>query len=597
MKRPVRITATALAAFGAMTGAALTSAPAFANSASSDYFRARVQRTAVPQLLTRDDRDYYGALFAALQREDWSKVQAMLGERAEGPLHAVARSEFYLAANSPKVEGAPLAALLTTGRELPWADKIASLAAKRGIADLPSLPGAQRLVALPAAPKRLRPRSIGDGTMPGGIADAILLAIKNDDPTGARALLDGIDAGLSSEARAEWRQRVAWSFYIENDDAQALAVARSVADGSGPWVAEGWWTVGLAAWRLGGCEEAAEAFQKSAAGAENADLASAGYYWASRAWLRCRAPERVAASLRAAAQRHETLYGMIAAEALGLKEAAARPSPDFASEDWQALRDIANVRAAVGLAEIGQEELAGEVLRHQARIGDPRQYAALSRLARDLGLASTQLWMAYNAPGGARPDEAARYPSPKWTPASGGWKVDPALVYAHALQESNFRTGAVSAANAKGLLQITPITVRQHAPSLSMEANAVDLTRPETNLAFGQRNLEMLRDSSATGGLLPKVMAAYNAGLTPVTRWNTEIRDQGDPLLWMESIPYWETRGYVSVVLRNYWMYESQAGGESDSRSGLAQGLWPKFPGLTGAGSVRVAQNGPGRGN
>ena len=587
MKRQLRSLAMAIAA----TGTVLSATPSFANSASSDYFRARVQRTAVPQLLTKTDRDYYSTLFAALKREEWSKVQAMLGERADGPLHAVAKSEFYLAANSPKVEGAPLQALLATGRDLPWADKIASLAAKRGIADLPSLPGTQRLVSLPSAPKRLRPRSVSDGTMPTGIADAILLAIKNDDPTGARALLDGIDAGLSSEARAEWRQRVAWSFYIENDDTQALAVARSVADGSGPWVAEGWWTVGLAAWRLGGCEEAAEAFQKSAAGAQNADLAAAGHYWASRAWLRCRAPEKVAANLRAAAQRHETLYGMIAAEALGLKEAAARPSPDFSGEDWQGLREVPNIRAAVGLAEIGEEELAGEVLRHQARIGDPRQYAALSRLARDLGLASTQLWMAYNAPGGARPDEAARYPSPKWTPAS-GWKVDPALIYAHALQESNFRTGAVSPAQAKGLLQITPITVRQHAPSLSMEASAVDLTKPETNLAFGQRNLEMLRDSSATGGLLPKVMAAYNAGLSPITRWNSEIRDDGDPLLWMESIPYWETRGYVSVVLRNYWMYEAQAGGESDSRSGLAQGMWPKFPGLAGAGSVRVAQNG-----
>ena len=55
-------------------------------------------------------------------------------------------------------------------------------------------------------------------------------------------------------------------------------------------------------------------------------------------------------------------------------------------------------------------------------------------------------------------------------------------------------------------------------------------------------------------------MAAYNAGLSPITRWNTEIRDGGDPLLWMESIPYWETRGYVSIVMRNYWMYE-RAGG------------------------------------
>ncbi len=155
----------------------------------------------------------------------------------------------------------------------------------------------------------------------------------------------------------------------------------------------------------------------------------------------------------------------------------------------------------------------------------------------------------------------------------------------------------MSPANARGLLQITPITVRQHAPALAMDPGAVDLTRPATNLAFGQRNLEMLRDSGATGGLLLKIMAAYNAGLTPVTRWNYEIRDGGDPLLWMESIPYWETRGYVSVVLRNYWMYEAQSGAESPSRAGLVNGLWPKFPGLTGAESVRIAQNGQARGD
>ena len=91
---------------------------------------------------------------------------------------------------------------------------------------------------------------------------------------------------------------------------------------------------------------------------------------------------------------------------------------------------------------------------------------------------------------------------------------------------------------------------------------------------------------------LPKVMAAYNAGLTPITRWNTEIKDQGDPLLWIESVPYWETRGYVNIVLRNYWMYERQAGGPSESRMALAQGMWPMFPGLSGSVAVRMRPDG-----
>jgi len=567
---------------------ACSATPAAANSASADYFRLRGATRNAPAILTRDEREFYTALFAAERREDWARVEALLADNPDGPLHAVAKAEFYLAATSPKAEAAPLLALVAQAPELPWAEQLSRLAAKRGATELPGLPDPHRLYSVSAAPKRLRPRSVADGTMPSAIADAILLAIKNDDPTGARALLDGIDASLSSGARAEWRARVAWSFYIENDDGQALSVARSVADGSGPWVAEGWWTVGLAAWRLGGCEEAANAFEKAAVGADNADLAAAGHYWASRAWLRCRAPEKVAGHLRAAARRGETFYGLLAAEALDLKGPAARPSPDFTGEDWQGLRELPNVRAAAALAEIGENDLADELLRHQARIGDAQHYAALTRLARDLGLASTQLWMAYNAPSGGRPDDASRYPTPKWTPAN-GWKVDPALVFAHALQESNFRTSVTSPAQARGLMQITPITVRQHASSLSIDAGAVDLTQPSVNLAFGQQNLEMLRDSGATQGLLPKIMAAYNAGLTPLSRWNYEIRDGGDPLLWIESIPYWETRGYVSVVLRNYWMYERQAGGRSDSRAGLAEGKWPRFPGLSGAQAVRVA--------
>src|SRR3546814_3914435 len=116
------------------------------------------------------------------------------------------------------------------------------------------------------------------------------------------------------------------------------------------------------------------------------------------------------------------------------------------------------------------------------------------------------------------------------------------------------------------MIQITPITVRQHAARREMDASYVNLDDPQVNLAFGQRNLEMLRDSPATQGKLPKIMAAYNAGLTPVTRWNGEVRDQGDPLLYMESIPYWETRGYVAIVMRNYWMYEKQNGDRKSTR-------------------------------
>lgn len=586
-----RATKTTLIAL-VVSGCALSAVPAQANSAAVDYFRGRAARTAVPTLLSAEDRSYYKAVFSAIEQEDWTKVQSLFAQRNDGPLHTVARAQYMLAATSPRAEVAPITDVLVRSPDLPWAEQLGRLALKRGATELPALPPAQRFVSLPSVSKRVRPRSISDGTMPESVSSAIQERIKFDDPVGARLLLDGVDATLSPEARAEWRQKIGWAFYIENDDASARAISLTAAEGSGPWVSEAFWTAGLASWRMGDCVSAAEAFERSAGSAHNDELASAAHYWASRAWTRCRKPEKVSSTLRSAARFRDTLYGMMAAEALGMRESQPPAAPDFSQGDWQGLRDVPNIRTAVQLAEIGEDGLADEILRHQARIGDPGQYAPLSRLARDLGLPSTQLWMAYNAPSGARPDEAARFPAPKWTPAT-GWKVDPALLFAHSLQESNFRTSVTSPAGAKGLMQLRPGTARDMAkvePAMAGRDKQLDL--PDVNLAFGQQYLQHLRDSDATQGLLPKVMAAYNAGPLPISRWNTEIRGGNDPLLWMESIPYWETRGYVAIVMRNYWMYERQAGGPSESRIGLVQGLWPKFPGLAGSDNVRIASRG-----
>lgn len=590
MRIPTIQTTTLAASALALCMVALPQA-ARANAASMEYFAKRGDRIGVPSLLSKEDRDYYRQLFAAIDRSDWAKVQALLAQRPDGPLHQVARAEYYTAAGSPKIELAALNAWLAGGVDLPQAEQIASLAQKRGATVLPALPQANRLVSQPNFAKRIRPREGSDGTMPGPVAGAINGKIKADDPAGAKAVLDGIDTQLSPRARAEWRSKVAWSFYIENDDASAYALAQTAQDGAGPWVAEGWWIAGLAAWRLDDCTGAADAFARTAQLSENAELTAAGHYWHSRALVRCRLPEKAAAPLKAAARMDETLYGMLAAEQLGIALPKTHEAPDFNQNDWQQLRDVPNVRVAVMLSEIGEDGRADEVLRHQARIGAPQHYQPLSRLARSLGVPSTQMWMAYNAPPGGKPEPAARFPTPKWTPVK-GWKVDPALVYAHTLQESVFRTKVVSPAGARGLMQIMPAAARDHASALGVAGSASDLGKPEVNLAFGQRHLEMLRDSPGTQGLLPKVMAAYNAGLTPITRWRYEIKDKGDPLLWIESVPYWETRGYVNIVMRNYWMYERQAGGPSESRMALVQGMWPTFPGLTGSQAVRMRADG-----
>ncbi|WP_425500366.1 lytic transglycosylase domain-containing protein [Pontixanthobacter rizhaonensis] len=556
--------------------------PVVSNSSAAEYFRARTQTSQVPTLLSRSDKNFYRTLFDAIDDQNWSRVETMLASRADGPLHQVARAEYYLHANSPRVEGNQIQNWLSASRELPQASQLSRLGERRGLEQVFSLPREQAFVRQPYASKRIRPSSVKDGTMPGSVRSAILDRIKNDDPDGAKQLLDGIDASLSGAARAEWRQRVAFSYYIENNDPAAFAVARTVNEASGAWVAEGNWVAGLAAWRMQDCGSAAVYFEQAAMGSTNNELTAAARYWASRSYIRCRAPERSAEQLRAAALMDETLYGMLAREQLGQSLPQTHSSADFDLTDWNSLRGEENVRTAVALAEIGRDNLADEVLRHQAKIGDASQYNALSRLARELGVPSTQLWMAHNAPRGAQSEPALRFPAPRWEPVN-GWKVDPALAYAHTLQESNFRPAVVSPAGARGLMQIMPAAAIDHRAKLGVRGDARDLSKPEINLAFGQEHLNMLRDSQATQGKLPKIMAAYNAGLRPVGRWNSEIRDQGDALLYMESIPYWETRGYVAIVMRNYWMYERQAGGASESRKALAEGQWPGFPELSGS--------------
>lgn len=565
-----------LAAAALAASALASAAPVTGQGNSVDYFT-RSHAAALPQLLSADERGYYASLFAAIEARNWDRVEVMLAGRSEGPLHGAALAAYYLHPESPRIELPRIEAWLARYAQLPQAEAMVRLGQTRGLENPPRLPGARDLVRQPGSSKRIRPGTINDGTMPASVRAAILEHITNDDPDGARLLLDGVDATLSPQARAEWRYRVAWSYYIENQDAQAWALADTVRDnGSGPWVAEGDWAAGLAAWRLGDCDRAAEAFQRSAAASTNPNLTAAAHYWASRALIRCRFPEKSDEQLRGAARFPETLYGMLAHEQLGRELPETHAQPDLTEADWRRLRDEDAVQQAVMLAEIGRRDEAADDLVWLVRTGDPDDYPALSRLARALGLTGAQTFMAYNAPRGEGAHPSLRYPVTFRTPV-GGWRVDPALAFAHALQESNFRERVVSPAGAIGLMQIMPITQREYAASINMSSNA-DLKDPAVNLAFGQRTLESLSTAGYTQGRLPKIMAAYNAGPSPVARWESEIRDAGDPLLYMESIPYWETRGYVAVVMRNYWMYLRQADAPAPSRIDLAENDWPQFP-------------------
>ncbi len=459
--------------------------------------------------------------------------------------------------------------------DLPQAAQLARLAEKRGAAELPYVPAENRLRWAGSSPIRARAKSIAGDPFGQQLSVTIPPLSDADDPIGAEMALNAVVGNLSPDARTEWQQRVAWSYYIENRDADALRLARLAQTGTGEWRAHADWTAGLAAWRLKDCRYSAYSFDKVGLGTSDQELKAAGLYWAARAYTACGEPHLVQSKLRAAARIDETFYGILARERLGVANViAAPPPPSVATPRFASQR---NVKLAADLARLGEDQHASDIIRHQAKIGPASDHAQLIALADQLDLPSTQIYLAHNAPAGAQPDDFARYPTPNWRPER-GWRVDPALVYAHALQESGFRREVVSPAGAFGLMQVRPGTARDLANDRGIGFATSDLARPSINLEYGQSYLEMLRASPVTGGLLPKVIAAYNAGPTPVARWNTEVRAGNDPLLYIESLPYWETRGYIGIILRNYWMYQAQLRQPAPTRVVLAQNQWPRFP-------------------
>ena len=133
--------------------------------------------------------------------------------------------------------------------------------------------------------------------------------------------------------------------------------------------------------------------------------------------------------------------------------------------------------------------------------------------------------------------------------------VDPYLVASLVRQESEFNAGAVSRANAYGLMQLLPSVGKAAAKKNGIKRFSTnDLLNPATNLLLGTTNLKQVLDRF--GGQAEYALAAYNAGDTPVRLWLSS-NDYKDVPEFVESIPYTETREYVQAILRNREMYRA----------------------------------------
>jgi soluble lytic murein transglycosylase len=531
-----------------------------------------LQQPPIPMPVLVIPKDWRG-VFDAIRAGNWAGAQAGIDSLPPSVLTPVARAELYTARGSPGVDLSRLQSLLAQAPELPDAEQLARLALTRGATTQPLIYPKRPVVGLGSAPRRYRAKPVSGEPIADALRSQLDPLVKADAAADAEALFLGQAPYLSADARAEAAQRVAWAYYSAGRDFDARRVADYWRQGaSGEWGSQAAWVSGLAAWRMGDCNSASRAFREVASTATQKELSAGGYYWTARSEQACRRPQAVEGLLKAAGASPESFYGLVARETLGTETKI----PPASQVSTVAVEALPNIRRAIELAAIGERSLAESMLRHQARIGSPSDHPALIEIARRLNLAGAQFWLATNGQRGARIEAAHRYPRPAWAPAR-GWRVDPALAFAHIVQESNFQSGVVSPAGAVGLMQVMPATASSLARSNGLGYSAASLYDPTLNLEFGQSFIEKMRSSAYTGGLLPKVIASYNAGPLPVGRW-AYIQDKGDPVLWIESIPYWETRYYVPAVMRNLWVYEGLAGRDTPSLKALAQHRWPGFP-------------------
>ncbi|HLK71782.1 MAG TPA: transglycosylase SLT domain-containing protein, partial [Steroidobacteraceae bacterium] len=124
-------------------------------------------------------------------------------------------------------------------------------------------------------------------------------------------------------------------------------------------------------------------------------------------------------------------------------------------------------------------------------------------------------------------------------------------IYAVMRQESLFRVDAVSRADARGLMQLLPLTAQGVAQRWQLPINAGALFDPSTAITLGAAHLKELLDRFQNQ--LALALAAYNAGSAPLPRWLPSSSMPAD--IWIENIPYDETRGYVQHILEHIVAY------------------------------------------
>lgn len=405
----------------------------------------------------------------------------------------------------------------------------------------------------------------------------IVKYIKNGKTLNARQLIEGKEAKNLFNKRDHDAAKIALAFFyfLDGMDNKVQEIITPAVQRSGDQLPLGHWTQGLSAWRMGDAKKAAYHFDKVASHDKAYPLLqAAGAFWASRANLKLGNFAVVNAYLEKAAKHPRTFYGLLATRSLGRDLNMTWEKPVLPDDEVTESFSHPTWERVLALKQIEQDDLAKQELSALFLRADDTTKALLSVVAEKNGLAQDLSLISGKLEEDG--DDASRYPAPDWVPET-GWQVDKSLVFAFVKQESCFNAYAKSRVGALGLMQIMPANARQLARTLRLKWDSRRMKEPEYNLALGQQYLRwLLKDANIQNNLIFTAMA-YNSGPGSLAKLKVRMKYNNDPLLFIESIPFRETRGFVERIMANYWIYRTLMNQPVHSMDDLIAGHWPIY--------------------
>ncbi len=313
-----------------------------------------------------------------------------------------------------------------------------------------------------------------------------------------------------------------------------------------------------------------EHFRKLEAGVSTPISKARAEYWSARAASAAGKQAEADRYFNMAAAYPTTFYGQLAKAALASRGVdvklvlPAEPPRDANTLKQFSDRDL--VRAARILKDMDRERELWAVMLHLSNtLENKAELIALSELALNFGDRKLSLRIAKNALSRNIIIADHAYPTdamPSWTHR--GPPVEKALVYGLSRQESEFDPNALSPAGARGLMQLMPGTARIVAKQVGLPYDQKRLNDPVYNATLGAAHLGDLVENDFGGSYIMSI-AAYNAGSSRVRQWVNRYGDPRstavDPVDWIESIPFSETRNYVQRVMENLEVYRGRLNG------------------------------------